>query len=132
MKRYSPGSSRYSDYYYICDCCRLDDGRPTLIWSSLPKRKGHFVLCFECLTKLFKEYIYCEKKPRETIIIKRVYISEALRNSIFERDGHKCINCEATNNLQIDHIIPFILGGQTTKDNLQTLCSKCNRQKGKK
>ena len=32
--------------------------------------------------------------------------------------------------LQIDHKIPFSLGGLTVLDNLQTLCSECNLSKG--
>jgi 5-methylcytosine-specific restriction endonuclease McrA len=30
--------------------------------------------------------------------------------------------------LQIDHIIPYDLGGETTVENSQTLCSVCNRE----
>ncbi len=32
--------------------------------------------------------------------------------------------------LECDHIIPLAKGGETTMDNLQTLCKKCNREKG--
>jgi len=32
--------------------------------------------------------------------------------------------------LECDHIIPLARGGETTMDNLQTLCTKCNRKKG--
>ena len=52
MKIYSPGASVHGDYAYICDCCETDDGRATLVWHKLPKRKGHFVLCRECIRKL--------------------------------------------------------------------------------
>ena len=31
--------------------------------------------------------------------------------------------------LQIDHIIPYNLGGETSVENSQTLCSVCNRDK---
>jgi hypothetical protein len=31
--------------------------------------------------------------------------------------------------LQIDHIVPYNLGGETTVENSQTLCSVCNREK---
>lgn len=32
--------------------------------------------------------------------------------------------------LECDHIIPVAMGGETTMDNLQTLCRTCNRKKG--
>jgi len=130
MKRYSPGASKNSDFYYICDCCEIDDGRGVLVWNHLSERKGHFALCYECLNNLFKEYISPLRKRDETVIVKRASIPEALRNKIFERDGFKCVTCGATSDLTLDHIIPFSKGGQATEDNLQTLCLKCNSQKG--
>lgn len=33
--------------------------------------------------------------------------------------------------LQVDHIFPFALGGQTAIENSQTLCKRCNGFKGK-
>jgi 5-methylcytosine-specific restriction endonuclease McrA len=30
----------------------------------------------------------------------------------------------------VDHILPFILGGPNTVDNIQTMCRPCNRAKG--
>jgi 5-methylcytosine-specific restriction endonuclease McrA len=32
--------------------------------------------------------------------------------------------------IQYDHVIPVALGGATTVDNPQILCSECNREKG--
>lgn len=49
-----------------------------------------------------------------------------------KRDNFKCCACGASPakapsvELHIDHIIPWSKGGETTIDNLQTLCSKCN------
>ena len=51
---------------------------------------------------------------------------------VLQRDGFRCCACGASpaNNpgvqLQVDHIIPWSKGGETTLDNLQTLCSECN------
>lgn len=55
-----------------------------------------------------------------------------LRFKVFKRDNFKCCLCGAspakdpTVELHVDHIIPWAKGGETTLDNLQTLCSKCN------
>lgn len=59
-------------------------------------------------------------------------INLRLRFKVMQRDNFKCCICgesPATNPtvvLHIDHIIPWSKGGETTIDNLQTLCSKCN------
>ena len=58
-----------------------------------------------------------------------------LRESIKQRDNYTCQECGVSLQdephllLEIDHIIPVAKGGLTTKDNLQTLCWKCNRKK---
>lgn len=55
-----------------------------------------------------------------------------LRFMVMKRDNFKCSMCgrsPATTpglELNIDHIIPWSKGGETTFDNLQTLCSDCN------
>ena len=59
-------------------------------------------------------------------------INLRLRFKVMARDNFKCCICgasPATNPnviLHIDHIKPWSKGGETTIDNLQTLCSKCN------
>ena len=59
-------------------------------------------------------------------------INLRLRFIVMKRDNFKCRNCgksPATDPkiiLHIDHIKPWANGGETTLDNLQTLCSECN------
>ena len=59
-------------------------------------------------------------------------ISDKLRYQVLKRDNFKCCACGASPakdpavELHIDHIIPWSKGGETTIENLQTLCSKCN------
>ena len=59
-------------------------------------------------------------------------INLRLRFRVMQRDNFKCCMCGASPakdpsvELHIDHIIPWAKGGETTFDNLQTLCSKCN------
>lgn len=48
-----------------------------------------------------------------------------------KRDGNACLCCGNHSKLQIDHVFPFSLGGQTSIDNSQTLCMRCNGFKGK-
>lgn len=126
-RRFSPGASINDDYAHICDNCQIDDGRATLGWTIDDDR--YFDLCFECLDKLFLQYIPT-KPTGEHITVRRAIISEELRNEIFSRDGYQCVLCKATDNLGIDHIVPFSRGGETKKSNLRTLCKKCNSKKG--
>ena len=68
----------------------------------------------------------------------RALMTNKLREFIKERDDFTCCNCgnsihiEPNLLLEIDHIIPVSKGGYTVKENLQTLCWKCNRSKSNK
>ena len=59
-------------------------------------------------------------------------INLRLRFRVMARDNFKCCKCgksPATDPsviLHVDHIKPWAKGGETTIDNLQTLCSECN------
>lgn len=121
MKVYSPGASIHSDYYHYCDCCEIDDDRPVLWW-----KENDFTLCYECLKKLFIKYIQPSLKIKEHIEVIRKRISEELRDEILTRDNYQCVLCNSKKQLELDHIIPFIIGGKTIKENLRTLCKKCN------
>jgi hypothetical protein len=61
---------------------------------------------------------------------RRGAITKAMRQAVYERDGGACVECDSTFDLQYDHLIPVALGGATTVDNLQLLCSACNQSKG--
>jgi hypothetical protein len=41
----------------------------------------------------------------------------------------KCARCGATRQLELDHIRPTSLGGQSVRENAQTLCKSCNLRK---
>ena len=63
---------------------------------------------------------------------KRPPMPKEVVDVVWRRDGGKCVYCGSTENLQLDHIIPFSKGGATTVENLQLLCQKCNLQKSNK
>lgn len=52
------------------------------------------------------------------------------RERIYERDGHMCVTCGATDDLTLDHIHPRALAGDDSDENLRTLCRPCNSRKG--
>lgn len=63
-------------------------------------------------------------------------VSHKMRYQVLMRDRFRCRSCgrsPATDlnvELNVDHIIPFSKGGETTFENLQTLCKECNIGKG--
>ena len=62
-------------------------------------------------------------------------IPDSLRYRVLKDAKGRCALCGATKNesvLDVDHIVPRSRGGKTVYENLQVLCSKCNRSKGNK
>jgi 5-methylcytosine-specific restriction endonuclease McrA len=56
---------------------------------------------------------------------------EALRATVFERDGYTCVYCDYQgDDLACDHRIPVLQGGKTALENLVTACRPCNASKG--
>jgi len=43
---------------------------------------------------------------------------------------NKCLCCGAKEKMTIDHVIPLILGGTNSIENVQPLCLSCNSKKG--
>ena len=85
--------------------------------------------CPVCGVKVSKYRTNCANKSTRVI-------SDKLRYKVLKRDNFKCCACGASPakdpsiELHIDHIIPWSKGGETTFENLQTLCSRCNIGKG--
>jgi len=76
------------------------------------------------------------QEERSTLNPKKKYrgITKTLRYQILKRDSFRCRSCGRDQGdgakLEIDHTTPEALGGETTVENLQTLCRDCNRGKG--
>ncbi len=97
---------------------------------------------FETIYRLMKRMnnrngdFYCDRGIWDAIVrVERGKVSNKMRFSIYERDGYRCCNCGKSGryeDLEIDHIIPVSKGGKSEYGNLQTLCHKCNVEKGNK
>ncbi len=64
----------------------------------------------------------------------RSYIPKALRERVSAQARHRCGYCLTSvtivgTPMEIDHIIPESIGGQTAEDNLWLACSLCNDHK---
>ena len=92
------------------------------------------IYCIKC-RKAFDDMNYNNCPICTTELIDREIrppIPPKLRHKIFVRDGYRCRECGKNNketSLEIDHIFPLSKGGQTVEDNLQVLCTECNRAK---
>ena len=60
------------------------------------------------------------------------YISKAIQHQIWKRDQGKCCQCSSQRNINIDHVKPVALGGQSHPENLRLLCFHCNQRQAMK
>lgn len=64
--------------------------------------------------------------------VTRAAIPTLVMARVYARDDFTCQECGATEDLTLDHIKPWSLGGPDTVDNLRVLCRPCNSRKGDK
>jgi 5-methylcytosine-specific restriction endonuclease McrA len=60
------------------------------------------------------------------------WISKVERRRIYKRDNNRCVYCDSTFMLQLDHVKPRARGGTDDPRNLVTACRTCNLAKGAK
>jgi hypothetical protein len=108
---------------YTTACCNMKrdcfDTAIDIILSAHPEADEFFVRGVD-----FK-MIGGKPRKRETIGLSKRY-------DVMRRDGFQCVLCGASGKnarLEIDHIVPVSKGGSDFKNNLRTLCFKCNRGK---
>jgi 5-methylcytosine-specific restriction endonuclease McrA len=101
----------------LCPVCET----PNTEWK---RKRSNALCCSPDCTEIFHE--------------KYVMSWGKIRWMCFERDNFTCVKCGKAFNdkmayydgvLNADHIIPVAEGGETTLDNLQTLCKECHDEK---
>lgn len=60
------------------------------------------------------------------------WIEQGLRLAIYIRDDFTCIYCHSSENLSLDHILPYSEFGSDDPSNLVTCCMTCNSKRGNK
>jgi 5-methylcytosine-specific restriction endonuclease McrA len=58
-------------------------------------------------------------------------VSGSLRKRVLARDGHQCVICASTYDLEVDHRRALMNGGDNKMTNLATLCHECHVAKTK-
>ena len=81
-------------------------------------------------------YFYNDRDIWDSLVrVERGRVSNKMRFAIYSRDGYRCKCCGrkgTREDLEIDHIVPVAKGGKSEWNNLQTLCPRCNKEKGTK
>lgn len=119
--------------YTQCKYCHSSDAR-----SEYFNVDSNVVLCHACAENImevvhkarFGKYLVRENPKQEAATYKKKHISAKLKIQVHEKYGYRCVSCGSHKDLTCDHIKPEILGGETTIDNLQTMCKSCNSSKG--
>lgn len=70
--------------------------------------------------------------------MQKVTRSEAQKHNLkmrayyLDKFNHKCMKCSSSDKLELDHIKSISEGGDNSEENIQVLCSLCNKKKGGK
>lgn len=139
---------RYSDgYFSYCKQCANEYSK---IWSKNESRK-EYLREYQRKRRKDPEYrkrnnaqilkskksdpLYSEKKKAYESA-RRARINNSINNfthkewlDLIEKYGEICLSCKEKKKLTPDHIIPLVLGGSNSIDNIQPLCINCNSSK---
>lgn len=65
-------------------------------------------------------------KMRSSKRAKALAIPKAVKDKVWERDGHRCVNCGSIYAFPEAHYIPRSRGGLGIEQNIVTLCRLCH------
>jgi ATP-dependent helicase IRC3 len=112
---------------------RQDFGRAGNLWKIFYRSYERFATAFDGAMRRVLQphggtpFVDPPLEPR-----RKRELSESEKAQVKIRDNHHCLCCGAKGKgvrLQIDHITAYNMGGETSIENSQTLCSVCNRDK---
>jgi hypothetical protein len=141
---------QHNKLLYFCSACGR--ARKTVIVVPLYEHKNDrpaAFRCRECYSQRSREAfcVYCNRgmklvgpAPRpvkRAVVPGQVRVKKAaqrinsepskyVRELVYKRDGHRCLRCDAEEDLTLHHIVHRALGGTNRADNLQTLCRPCH------
>lgn len=109
---------------------RLEDADNS-VRDELLLRIKHAVLREEKLLARIRREVEAFENLERIPAARRGRIPESVRLFVWQRDEGHCAKGGSREQLEFDHIIPVALGGSNTERNIQLLCERCNREKGK-
>ena len=119
-------------YEKIADGIWCDRGRHSLVDAGVvevPCGKGRTRKVF----RFFLNPIAAKGATVEHELSITRQIPTAVKVEVWKRDGGKCVQCGATDNLHFDHDVPWSKGGSSiTAANVKLMCARHNLQKSDK
>lgn len=101
-------------------------------YGFIPSWKNHQVINPHEAQSKIPDPDECDKEPSSVVVVRgsqglfSQHITDSTRETVYAKDGHKCIRCFSTKDLTVDHIFPRSMGGSNAITNLRTLCRSCN------
>lgn len=110
---------------------------------NLKKKRGrtNYKNCARCGASLENKRsnaIYCSRTCKSMDHTfkhrpKTRFVSTARRMAIYNRDNGTCYICHkpvASNDFELDHLVPVSRGGDSSEGNVAVTCRYCNRSRG--
>ncbi|TWU29881.1 HNH endonuclease [Bythopirellula polymerisocia] len=79
---------------------------------------------FECALRMANQLLTNQDEKRRTR-----HIPRDIRQRVWQRYSGHCAECNATEYLEFDHVVPVAKGGSNSDANVQLLCRNCNLKK---
>ena len=112
-----PGIWSDNGYFHLIDSWIESDGKRNVF-------KFKLIAVEEVYDKNLTEDTNSREPTRSRII------PTSVKLEVWKRDGGKCVECGATDELHFDHIVPYSKGGTSLKaENIQLLCARHNLAK---
>ena len=103
--------------------------RPSLIKRNIDKTCGDL----KCISAYSRSLWGLEPRPDDVVVLPKPKRKQRATNFTNGQRAlwidSKCARCGTTENLSLDHIVPVCAGGESTRENAQTLCQPCNNWK---
>ena len=116
-EKIKPGIWSDNGYFHLVDSWVESDG----------KRKV-FKFKLIAIDEIDDEMLAEDTNNRE--LARSRIIPTSVKLEVWKRDGGKCVECGATDELHFDHIVPYSKGGTSLKaENIQLLCARHNLAK---
>jgi superfamily II DNA or RNA helicase len=115
---------------------------PSTLWQTFYKSYERFKTAFDAeRNRIFHLVKYgsipnLKLEIKTDTVLNQRELTEQEKEQVFKRDNYTCLCCGKKKEkgrrvkFEVDHIVPFKFGGETSIGNSQTLCSVCNKDKG--